>query len=65
MRIQSFKVSKSHTAIFFGLCVTVVGIVLIAAFILIGQIFWMERQIDEITWHLQRFLQVNRSLKIG
>ena len=52
MRIQSFKVSKSRTAIFFGLCVTVVGIVLIAAFILIGQIFWMERQIDEITWQL-------------
>lgn len=52
MRLRNFKPSKSHQAIFFGLCVTVVGVVLIAAFILIGQLFWMERQIDEITWQL-------------
>ena len=52
MRIRNSKASKSQTAIFFGLCITVVGTVLIAAFIMIGQLFWMEKEIDEITWQL-------------
>lgn len=52
MRVMIFRPSNLQTAIFFGLCVTVVGIVVVSGFLVIGNLVWMERQIDEITWQL-------------
>ncbi|MCI0414261.1 transglycosylase domain-containing protein [bacterium] len=52
MRVMIFRPSNLQTAIFFALCVTVVGIVVVSGFLVIGNLVWMERQIDEITWQL-------------
>ena len=52
MQRTSSKRSRFQAALFFSLSVTVVGAVLIGASLLTSQLFWMDKQIDEVTWQL-------------
>ena len=52
MQRKSSNGSRFQTALFFSLSIMVVGAVLIGASFLITQLFWMGRQIDEVTWQL-------------
>jgi penicillin-binding protein 1B len=49
---RSSKRSPFQTAIFFSLTIAVVGAALIGASFVVSQLFWMGRQIDEVTWQL-------------
>ncbi len=52
MKTRSSGKQSAQTVIFFGLSLTVVGAVMTAAILLIAQLFWMGKQIEEITWQL-------------
>jgi penicillin-binding protein 1B len=46
------KVKLSHQGLFLGLTISVVGLVMFGAFILIAQLFLMEKQLDDTNWQL-------------
>jgi penicillin-binding protein 1B len=52
MQRKSSKHSPFQTAIFFSISIVVVGAVLMGASFVVSQLFWMGRQIDEVTWQL-------------